>query len=655
MPNLNLKLLEKVLRGEKLADKELDLYESNGLLMGANPNTQIHNLKNARAQGAARDLYMDEFDVPAYHVSKGSANRHTALSEFKPDDTKSRWGDGDIPRSTFFARNPQTSNTYTYNPVSSPYGSYSTMYPARIRSEGFGQMQWADEDGGHLFWNNGPTSPIIKTPEGERALGGTEAWELNPDTNTVAQYSMREGMPGLAIDDMLDRGPYRHALTEELPLTDNVVVVNDPSRIRSKFAAFDPLRRKSKDILAGLAVTGGAIREGMGDRWDEVPMMDREEYSSSDDKILDTLANTKALTKNMARIPVNVLSAVLNAPGVINPGGDPGWDLDTATAKLGIPELNNLPDIGAAGALLWQGSPHRGVTRLSDKAIGTGEGSQAFTRGHYMAQNPKVALGYVGDQDSRWHLKPQDVRVGGMELTDSRIWDHPALSAETREWVKDPNNLQQLLGDVMIDNEGSLAGVSDNLQSYIDVARRATSGEYGWKPEVVKSSLRNAELIEHLQKFPMTLSGVKRTPTLYNWEIPDKAIPDMVQWDKLISEQPANVTRALRNMPDYLLNSEYRSRSNPGQTVGDIIADYPDVYSAGKVLHALEGAYSDDAKLVARVLRDNGVPGNKFLDGLSRRKGTGEHNYVIYDPDLAKLKGSISVESSPATLNRSYR
>ena len=410
---------------------------------------------------------------------------------------------------------------------------------------------------------------------------------------------------------------------------------------------------------------------GVHQRWDEVPTMDHTEYSSTDDKVLDTLANTKALTRNMARIPINVLSAALNAPGVANPLGDPSWSLDQANERLAIPEMMTTPFTTQGtgtqivhnasqpstankqlGAIMWQGSPHRGITKLSDEAIGTGEGNAAFTRGHYMAQNPKVAETYVGDVESTHHLTKDDVRAGGMALDDPRIWDHPALSAEHREWAKNPDNIQRLLKDLLVDNEGSLDGLVDGFDTFASVARMASARPYAWTPEAVKSAQMEGALAEHLQKYPLTLSGTGRTPTLYAWDVPDKAIPEMVQWDKLISEQPKNVARVLRN-----LDEGWASGSSPAMGPADVdvlemIHNYPDQYTAGEALRALEGPYGDDAHRLAKALRDGGVPGNKYWDGYSRRSKAGHHNLVIYDTDLPKLRGSINVEKSPSIKKR---
>ena len=45
--------------------------------------------------------------------------------------------------------------------------------------------------------------------------------------------------------------------------------------------------------------------------------------------------------------------------------------------------------------------------------------------------------------------------------------------------------------------------------------------------------------------------------------------------------------------------------------------------------------------LVSYVLRSLGVPGHRFLDGTSRKKGRGSHNYVIYDDSTIQIKREL--------------
>src|SRR4051794_17429071 len=63
----------------------------------------------------------------------------------------------------------------------------------------------------------------------------------------------------------------------------------------------------------------------------------------------------------------------------------------------------------------YHGSPHlfppepgAPLGRFKDEAIGTGEGNQAYSHGHYFAEDPKVSMEYFGDEG--------EPTIGGKEI-----------------------------------------------------------------------------------------------------------------------------------------------------------------------------------------------------------------------------------------------
>ena len=71
-----------------------------------------------------------------------------------------------------------------------------------------------------------------------------------------------------------------------------------------------------------------------------------------------------------------------------------------------------------------------------------------------------------------------------------------------------------------------------------------------------------------------------------------------------------------------------------------------------------EGAGSGGGqKLASKALAKEGIPGHKFLDGGSRSKGEGSHNYVIYDPDTSgvKIEARFSTKQSEEAPKKLYR
>jgi hypothetical protein len=96
--------------------------------------------------------------------------------------------------------------------------------------------------------------------------------------------------------------------------------------------------------------------------------------------------------------------------------------------------------------------------------------------------------------------------------------------------------------------------------------------------------------------------------SLYTVEIPEDA--DLLTYDDPISEQPPQVVAALTDLMDG------KKPTGTGR----------DAYRA--LSRKLGG---DQAASLA--LAEAGIPGHRFLDGNSRRKGEGSYNYVIYADD----------------------
>jgi hypothetical protein len=44
-----------------------------------------------------------------------------------------------------------------------------------------------------------------------------------------------------------------------------------------------------------------------------------------------------------------------------------------------------------------------------------------------------------------------------------------------------------------------------------------------------------------------------------------------------------------------------------------------------------------DSKFVSEKLRELGIPGIRYLDGTSRKAGEGTRNFVLFDPEVAKI------------------
>jgi predicted GNAT family acetyltransferase len=127
---------------------------------------------------------------------------------------------------------------------------------------------------------------------------------------------------------------------------------------------------------------------------------------------------------------------------------------------------------------------------------------------------------------------------------------------------------------------------------------------------------------------------------LYKVDIPDEAIPRMLDWDAPLSKQPQNVIDAIqgtRNMlpPNAIddmggdLSMLYDMSRNPDEFLGDLAAI---------------GGRKDFGE---SLLRQQGIPGIRYLDGSSRNVGEGTSNFVLFDDQLPRI---LEINGQPTGL-----
>jgi hypothetical protein len=78
-------------------------------------------------------------------------------------------------------------------------------------------------------------------------------------TDDLSRWARKSGYEGAVFRDVVDRGPAGMYHTPSASLPADLHVVFDPSRIRSRFAAFDPARADEADLLASRANLGPIV------------------------------------------------------------------------------------------------------------------------------------------------------------------------------------------------------------------------------------------------------------------------------------------------------------------------------------------------------------------------------------------------------------
>ena len=95
--------------------------------------------------------------------------------------------------------------------------------------------------------------PLMVRPEGMNIKDFKGSRYRDESYNELIKEAMLQRKPGVVMKQTYDPG--QKAYDE---LTD-IYAITDPSRIRSRFAAFDPARSKEADLLAGIGTVGAGL------------------------------------------------------------------------------------------------------------------------------------------------------------------------------------------------------------------------------------------------------------------------------------------------------------------------------------------------------------------------------------------------------------
>lgn len=247
---------------------------------------------------------------------------------------------------------------------------------------------------------------------------------------------------------------------------------------------------------------------------------------------------------------------------------------------VGKPDV--LPDI-PAGAQALKDFP-LGRARL-DK-MGSGEGAQAYGPGWYAAEAEEVGRRY------------RDGLAGGALNWDRFRTLMPELSDEQAAYIYSAVTHH--------DGESTPQQLATRAQ-YRFPDLRHDGGIGGPKADKLAAVFDDA-----LQAAPGRM-----------YEVRINADPnDFLDWDAPWASQPAAVQRAMREA------GVHPERSGPFGTKE--IPDTPISISA-------ERALRDPQHMIHETLKEQSVPGIKYLDQGSRAAGQGSRNYVVFDDSLISI------------------
>mgnify|MGYP000007536593 CR=1 FL=1 len=228
--NLNADLLKKYLSTGKLSPKEIAQYEANGLAMET-PQLQRYNVANAMAN-PERQSYMSTSDVPVYH---GRTHKDIRYGE-KSDLTSLQSGIGKAEGERLFSSdNPYLASSYAGTIHEQP-----AIYPLVAKSNDI-------YSAGFPMPSDNEISAMSEN-EISKLLDNIKSYNLNLDKNRIVNNGIMDAdianKNTVKFNQIIDNPSYRPL--QEFP-TD---VYASKSGLRSRFAAFDPLRKNSSSLLA---------------------------------------------------------------------------------------------------------------------------------------------------------------------------------------------------------------------------------------------------------------------------------------------------------------------------------------------------------------------------------------------------------------------
>lgn len=232
---------------------------------------------------------------------------------------------------------------------------------------------------------------------------------------------------------------------------------------------------------------------------------------------------------------------------------------------------------GLQAATVWHGSPHK-FSKFDSSKIGTGEGAQVYGHGLYLAESPEVAKGY------KTTLSPYELVKDGKQIPYEQMDTVAAGIA---------SDIASKKGDVKA------------VRSMYEIMAKQKFGG-----DVAKQRLAA------LDSMGANVSAEKGG-SLYKVDLPDEHIAKMLDWDKPLSQQSPGVLKKVKELERFgtsVTDADWSSRFFSPESFGEMTGA-----AAYGVLEKRLGANG-----ASEFLKSLGIPGIRYLDGVSRARTDGE-------------------------------
>jgi len=258
---------------------------------------------------------------------------------------------------------------------------------------------------------------------------------------------------------------------------------------------------------------------------------------------------------------------------------------------------------------VYHGTPHTfdpeegaPLGRFRSEKIGTGEGAQAYGYGLYFSEAPSVAKTYQGSVSA--------IHKSGVPTIEGKPinWDDPR---ETAAFELSRHN-------------GDRAAAADFH------ARMFLGGEDNPAVKLLRSN--------------EPLPTVDMPGRLYQVDLPDAKIEQMLDWDKPLKEQPKEVRQALTRLAQNAAQSDEQlmkdfQKLGPSAPANQLYAALVQRAVRLKKYEGMRAGIPEDKampsltygqQIASEQLRQAGIPGIKYLDAGSRANEKGTRNFVVF-------------------------
>lgn len=264
------------------------------------------------------------------------------------------------------------------------------------------------------------------------------------------------------------------------------------------------------------------------------------------------------------------------------------------------------------GIRAYHGSPHD-FDKFDMSKIGTGEGAQAFGHGLYFAENEATAKSY---RDTLGNY------------SDAVKW----------KGAEPPTPLQQSLLNQLGGSDVASGRAMDVPRLKRELSRAFMDADQGMFPDPKRAAELRAEFDELVRIEPL----IETKPPGHMYEVRINADPkDFLDWDKPLSQQSEKVRGAI----DPFVEQEWRRQLAQNEATRQALRRKGSSRGADMMIDPSRSdidmatiLQSPETRVAAsNKLRDQGIPGIRYLDQGSRSAGEGSHNYVVFDDALAEI------------------